>query len=203
MTIHTFGDSHASKKYGGWSYCKNVDLKTNRIGALLCYSFGKDPLSRYNINKYKVKNGDTIIFCLGEIDCRCHIHKHITKTLTYTNIIDDIVNKYIEAIRIVIIASQLRLRNVCIYNVIPPVEYNNTKESAQYPFLGSDEERKQYVLYFNDLLKKKCIENKFIFFDIYDKYTDKNGYLQKDLSDDGVHIKNGIHISDFINQNLI
>ena len=71
------------------------------------------------------------------------------------------------------------------------------------PFLGTDEERKSYVLYFNKILKEKCIENNFIFFDIYDKYLDINGFLRKDLSDDNVHIKNGKYITDFIIEHLI
>jgi hypothetical protein len=67
--------------------------------------------------------------------------------------------------------------------------------------LGTDEERKQYVLYFNEKLKEKCIEKEYIFFDIYNNYIDENGYLRKDLSDGNVHIGNGIYISNFIKEN--
>lgn len=203
MTYHTFGDSHSSK-LGGWTYCKNIDLEMHNIGALLCYSFGNEHLNRCDIRKFDVKDGDTIIFCLGEVDCRCHIHKHITRTLTYKHIIDDIIDKYIKAIKIIVTISQLKFKNICIYNVVPPIEKKKvSSENPEYPYLGSDEERKKYVLYFNDLIKKKCVKNKFIFFDIYDKYTDKNGYLRKDLSDGNVHIRDGRYISDFINETLI
>ena len=37
--------------------------------------------------------------------------------------------------------------------------------------------------------------------DIYNNYIDENGYLRKDLSDDLVHIRNGIYISNFIKEN--
>ena len=67
--------------------------------------------------------------------------------------------------------------------------------------MGTDEERKQYTLYFNEKLKEKCLEKGYVFFDIYDKYTDENGFLRKDLSDGNVHIGNGVHISNFINDN--
>ena len=35
------------------------------------------------------------------------------------------------------------------------------------------------------------------------KYIDNNGYLRKDLSDNIVHINNGIYINDFIVENDI
>lgn len=66
--------------------------------------------------------------------------------------------------------------------------------------MGTDEERKNYVLYFNKKLKEKCIEKEYIFFDIYDNYIDENGFLRKDLSDGIVHIGNGFYIWNFINQ---
>lgn len=67
--------------------------------------------------------------------------------------------------------------------------------------MGTDEEQKKYVLYFNEKLKEKCSEKEYIFFDIYNNYIDKNGYLRKDLSDKNVHISNGIYISNFIKEN--
>jgi len=73
---------------------------------------------------------------------------------------------------------------------------------SAYPFLGTDEERKKYVLYFNKKLKEKCIEYGFTFFDIYDKYIDNNGYLNKKFSDGHVHIKDGQFIKLFVEKNL-
>jgi hypothetical protein len=118
-------------------------------------------------------------------------------------VIDIIVENYFEAIKLNITTSQLKLKNVCVYNVVPPVQRHNTHENPGQPYLGSDEERKSYVLYFNKKLKEKCVENNYIFFDVYDKYTDDNGFLRKDLSDGCVHISDGVHLTNFINENLI
>lgn len=189
MTIHTIGDSHSSF---GWSGTVNHPL-----GALLCYSFGKECLKRCDIRNFNIKDGDTIIFCLGEIDCRCHINK-FTEWKSYQEIIDEIVDNYFKAINLNVTVSQLKLANVCVYNVVPPAQIHNTWNNPAYPFLGTDEERKSYALYFNKKLKEKCIEYGYVFFDIYDKYTDENGFLRKDLSDNNVHISNGIHINNFI-----
>ena len=195
MSIHTIGDSHSG---GGWT-----QMIQHHLGAVLCYSFGKEKLNRCNIRNFNIKDGDTIVFCFGEIDCRCHIHKHITDTISYQDIINNIVDNYFEAIELNVSVSQIKLKNVCVYNVVPPIQKYNTLENPEYPYLGADEERKQYVLYFNKKIKEKCIEKKYIFFDVYDKYTDENGFLRKDLSDDNVHIRDGRYITNFINENNI
>jgi hypothetical protein len=195
MPIHTFGDSHS---HNGWS-----GIISHHLGSLLCYSFGKETLNRCDIRNYNIQNGDTIIFCLGEIDCRCHVHKHINSKKNAHEIIDEIVDNYFEAIKLNVVTSKVKLKNVCVYNVVPPVRKYNTQEDHNYPFLGSDEERKCYVLYFNKKLKLKCNENNYVFFDIYDNYIDKNGFLIKDLSDGSVHIRDGKHITNFINKNNI
>ena len=172
------------------------------MGPVLCYSFGKEKLNRCDIRNFNIQNGDTVVFCFGEIDCRCHVYKHINETTTYQYIIDNIVDNYFEAIKINIVTSELKLKNVCVYNIVPPIQRYNTHENPEYPYLGNDEERKEYTLYFNKKLKEKCAENNYIFFDIYDKYIDENGFLRKDLSDDNVHIRNGIYITNFINESL-
>ena len=195
MSIHTIGDSHS---FFGWTGINN-----HHLGAVLCYSFGKEKLNRCDIRNFDIKDGDTIIFCLGEIDCRCHIHKHITDTITYQDIINNIVENYFEAIESNISTSQIKLKNVGVYNVVPPVQKYNTEENEYYPYLGTDEERKKYVLYFNEKLKEKCIEKEYIFFDVYHKYADKNGFLRKDLSDGHVHISNGIYINNFMNEYIL
>ena len=195
MSIHTIGDSHSGC---GWS-----GIIQHYLGPVLCYSFGKEQINRCDIRNFNIKDGDTIIFCLGEIDCRCHIHKHITETTTYQDIINNIVDNYFEAIEFNISISQIKLKNVCVYNVVPPIQKYNTLENPEYPYLGTDEERKQYTLYFNEKLKEKCIEKGYIFFDIYNNYIDETGFLRKDLSDGTVHIGNGIYISIFIKENIL
>ena len=193
MSIHTIGDSHSTF---GWS-----GVIKHHLGPLLCYSFGKGKLNKCDIRQFNIKNGDTIVFCLGEIDCRCHIHKHITEATSYQHIIDSIVDDYFEAIELNVSISQIKLKNICVYNVVPPIQKYNTTENPEYPYLGTDEERKCYVLYFNKKIKEKCIEKKYVFFDVYNDYIDKNGHLRKDLSDGNVHIGDGTYIGNFIRRN--
>ena len=191
--IHTFGDSHS---YFGWDNVPNI--VTHHLGPKLCYSIGRDGI---NISNYGVKENDIVVFCFGEIDCRCHIHKHINNDTTYKQIIDEIVEKYFFQINMNM--SLFKNITMSVYNVVPPIEKHNTGENKDFPYLGTDEERKSYVLYFNEKLKEKCKDNNYIFFDVYDKYTDNNGFLSKILGDGCVHIKNGIFIEKFVKENLI
>lgn len=191
MRIHTTGDSHSVK---GWP----SDIVFHRLGALLCYSFGKEQLDRCDIRNYDIEDGDSLIFCLGEIDCRCHVYKHQNEMKSYMDVIDEIVDNYFEAIKINVLVSEIKFKNIGVYNVVPAIEKYNTSDNVQYPYLGSDEERRNYVVYFNKKLKEKCLEYGYVFFDVYDKYVDDRGYLSKDLSDDNVHIRDGRYISEFI-----
>ena len=195
MSIHTIGDSHSCN---GWT-----GIIEHHLGPVLCYSFGKEKLNRCDIRNCNIKDGDTIVFSFGEIDCRCHVHKYITDTITYEDIINNIVDNYFDAIALNISITQIKFKNVCVYNIVPPIQKYNTCENPEYPYLGTDEERKNYALYFNKKLKEKCIDKEYIFFDIYDKYIDENGFLRKDLSDNNVHIRNGVYISNFINENKL
>ena len=193
--IHTFGDSHSSF---GWRHIQNVNI--NHLGPVLCHTIGKYDQNRLNIKNYGVKNNDTVIFSFGEIDCRCHIYKHVTNKLSYREIIDSIVTNYFRTInKNVEVFTNLR---VCVYNIVPPIEKSLKTENPSFPYLGTDEERKSYVLYFNEKLKEQCLLNDFIFFDIYDKYTDDRGFLKNELSDGNVHIDNPIYIKEFLETRL-
>lgn len=191
--IHTFGDSHCM---AGWEDCSNVEH--HHLGAILCHTFGTENLERCDISKYGIEDGDSVVFCFGEIDCRCHIKKHINRKNTYHNIIDCIVLNYVESIAININKCEANIKNICIYNIVPPVERHNTAENRRYPFVGTDEERKQYAIYFNECLKLKCDENKWLFVDVYNDYCDTNGFLNKQFSDDNVHIKNPVYLQQYI-----
>lgn len=201
MKIYTFGDSHS---VSGWKelYDTLKDyLLLYGIGPRLCYSFGRDGLDLLNIKEANVQNDDIVIFCFGEIDLRCNIQKYITNNSTYKKIIDTMIEKYFIAIEKNI--KQFDTLNVCVFNVVPTVQKSNTFEYPNHPFMGTDEERKMYVKYFNSKCKEYCATYGYTFFDVYDKYCDKNGYLNKEYSDDNVHIENSIFILYFLYNYLI
>ena len=149
---------------------------------------------------FSENQGKRTAYLLGENSWKWRLQSHVD-TKSYENIIDDIVDNYLKAIELNVSVSQLKLKNVCVYNVVPTTQKYNTSENHVWPYLGTDEERKQYTLYFNEKIKEKCIEKGYIFFDIYNHYIDENGFLRKDLSDGNVHIRNGVYITNFIKEN--
>jgi hypothetical protein len=180
MRIHTVGDSHC---HCGWP----AFVTPHHLGAMLCYSFGKEKLDRCDLRDLDIEDGDTVIFCFGEIDCRAHIHKHITEEITYQDIIDELVTNYFEAIELNITTSGLKLKNICVFNVVPPNQ-GGTKNHDWVGYSKPDEKRKSFVEYFNQQLKVKCEEYGYLFFDVYDEYVDSAGFLNRALSDNHMHI---------------
>lgn len=203
ITIHTFGDSHSSKIHSHWGYINlpNVNIICNHIGPKLMYTFGRLGLNLLNIKKYGVKEKDIVIYCFGEIDCRCHVHKHVNEEKNYKDIIDNLVNDYFVSIN-----ENKKLYNnikICVYNVVPPVREFYVPNNP-FPFIGSDEERKLYYNYMNSKIKELCEINNFIYFDIYKQSCDENGFLRKDFTDPcGMHLRHTEHSINFIKENLL
>jgi hypothetical protein len=177
--IYTVGDSHC---WHAWLKIPRVITQT--CGPMTMHSFG---LSKVIIID-KIPKDAIVVFCWGEIDCRCHVHKY----QPWQETIDILVKNYLDTIRLNAKVNP----NIWIYNVVPPPRRANTSENPGFPFLGSDEERLSYVQYIN----KKLKESEFFLVDIYNKYCDKDGFLNMSLSDNHVHIANEKFLAEFIAQ---
>lgn len=112
------------------------------------YTIGRLGTEVLNIKNYGVNEGDIVIFCFGEIDCRNHVHKYITEQISYKDIIDNIVITYFNAIKQNV--DQYHNLKPCVYNVVPPTRGFVQEQDHPYPFLGTDNERKIYYRYMNE-----------------------------------------------------
>ena len=92
LKIHTIGDSHAKFPWINVSI-ENTKVIIHHLGPRLMYTVGEKPWLT-SIKNFNVRRKDIIIYCFGEIDCRCHIWNH--KDLGYKNVIKSLVNKYIQ-----------------------------------------------------------------------------------------------------------
>lgn len=188
--IHTYGDSHS---WFGWRDVKITKVNVNHLGPRLMYSFGAN--GEIVVDSKKLSTGDVVIFCFGEIDCRCHIHKFVNLEKNNINeVIENVVSLYIQTVDKNM--NTYRNMNVAtfIYSVPPPIRKAEGRENNEFPFLGTDEERKSYHQQMNEILRKKCSENNIGFFDVYKEYSDSEGYMVKNLSDGICHIYNPIYI---------
>lgn len=192
--IFVVGDSHC--RYG-WE-----NIIFNWLRGRTCYRFGKKNLDDFNIRhlvqNFGLSNEDIIIFTVGEVDCRCHVHKHVTESRSYKDVINDLIINYMEAVHLLIKDVGLKLY-VYIYNVVPP---RKSSYDPERPIMACKEDRLKFVKYFNEKLKEECSKNGFGFFDIYNKYADEDGYLIYEFSDGFHHIENGKYITEFININM-
>lgn len=187
-TVHTFGDSHAQF---GFNQIRGV--AHHNIGPKLCFSFGRHSLTVLDLKQYvEVKENDTVIFAFGEIDCRCHIKRQCVDGVSYQTVIDNITNNYMHAIDANI--RQYSSLRACVLSITPTVVKNQNAENPEYPYVGSDDERKCYVKYFNKTLLEKCAKQNYTFIDVHDAYADCNGFLKKELSDGNVHIQNPVYL---------
>ena len=117
---------------------------------------------------------------------RCHIgrQRDLYKR-TLEEIIETLVNLYLNSI------LSVRNKNTevtyILFNVIPPTDecFN-----PNFPFYGSLEERAQITKLINSSLKKACDKNGLLFLDVYSFYATPQGTLNKELSDNCVHILN-------------
>jgi hypothetical protein len=196
MKIIVYGDSHGSVGWPG-------ECLQHYYGPLLCYTLGKKKFEVLNISIFEdIEDGDVGIFCFGEIDCRCHIKKHIEENNTYQQIIDDLVSNYLETVKLNVEKANKKMY-VYIYNVVPPSREKDVNfNHPEFPFVGTDEERKDYTLYFNKKLKEECPKFSFEFFDIYEHYVDSEGFLRRDLADANIHIRDGYQLYKYIEDNI-
>jgi hypothetical protein len=151
-------------------------------GPMTMYSFG---LSR-PIFLNKIPQDAIACLCWGEIDCRCYINKH----QPWRETINNIVKNYLEVIDV---NAEIH-KDIWIYNVVPPPRKALAGESLSFPFVGTDEERLSYVKYMNQKLR----ESGYPLVDIYDKYSDADGFLLMDLSDYHVHIENEKYLLEWV-----
>jgi hypothetical protein len=190
MSFHTFGDSHALYP---WESISGVVV--HHLGAILCHTVGRDGLKVLNISGH-VKAGDVACFSFGEIDCRCHVHKHVTAECPFEVVVGNLVRDYAAVIvQNEELAPGVKLAAV---GVNPPGRNQGLKHDPNYPFAGSDEDRKKYHRLFNRLLSEACQKAGWLFVDVYDKYAGEDGCLNEAYSDGHVHIVNPVFIKEFL-----
>ena len=204
-SIHIFGDSH-SRIYSS-PYLSNYICSVYYTGPITMHRIGRDKptlqqlkeMSKTYYNEYlpkakkeyqhmryptsdEVRQNDIVIFVFGEIDIRNHYAKQIEKGRNPKDVLEGLVNAYIETV--------LQNREKTAYvkfgvqSINPPVDEKNLKESIkEYPIQGTIEQRIEATQQINVLLKQRCQENNLLFIDTATYYQ----------NDDSLFPRNGIN----------
>ena len=183
--IHTVGDSHSRF---GWSSIDGVVV--HHVGPKLLYTFSKNYKELLDINNFGLQDGDSLVFCFGEIDCRNHIHTH-SKKIGYEKIISNLVKRYVNAIKDLTV--DFENIKIAIYMIPPPASKRHgiVPQHHLFPERGTEQERLTYVKFMNLQFQKACEENGFLFVDVYDDYSDEDGFIIRSLADEDSYIHIG------------
>jgi hypothetical protein len=189
--IHTFGDSHATV---GW--CRIPGVEHHTSGPVTCHRIGKYGLSGINITG-RVVGGDFAVFSFGEIDCRCHIGRYAECDAGAE--IERLVGLYFNTL-----AENAALNPgvvIGVQTVTPAVRKEEQVDAPDYPFIGTNDERRRFVSLFNDGYRKFCKALGMVCVDIHDQYADSEGFLNPKYSDGTVHIDDPVFIIEFLKGN--
>jgi hypothetical protein len=219
MKLHTIGDCHADIP---WYKINASDtqfeeirnnghsLTISRIGVnkldvlniSTFYSRG-NPIPTIHMDRikkcpydhyYNIEDGDAVLFSFGEIDARL-----IFSSSQYSNMwqemIDTTVALYFDVIKTNV--ENFNHLYVMVDNIIPPTK---REDFPTYPCSdGTNEHRKIVTQYMNKKYKEYCEKYNYIFFDTYNKYSDKDGFINFKLSNKSNHIENSLYLIEFLN----
>ncbi len=194
--IICLGDSHSSvfsqeeKIISQWpkkDFKVFSKFKPIRIGPATAYNLETkiDHLNKVLNRTFYIKNS-YVLFCFGEVDIRAHLIKQSKlQNKDVESIVAQCIDRYISAIKKVNPIRKIRKA------VFAPIASWSDEKPYDGPSFGSNIERNQVTIMFNQYLEKKCEENNIIFISIFKEMLNKDGTTNPDYLDDfgtGIHL---------------
>tara|TARA_B100001057_G_C22628113_1_gene863295 strand:- start:236 stop:880 length:645 start_codon:yes stop_codon:yes gene_type:complete len=162
-------------------------FKPIRIGPATAYNLKTkvDHLNKVLNRTFYIKNS-YVLFCFGEVDIRAHLIKQSKlQNKDVESIVAQCIDRYISAIKKVNPIRKIRKA------VFAPIASWSDEKPYDGPSFGSNIERNQVTIIFNQYLEKKCEENNIIFISIFKEMLNKDGTTNPDYLDDfgtGIHL---------------
>lgn len=132
------------------------------------------------------KPGDFVLIVCGEVDCRCHIQKQIAQGLDEDVVLQDLSNRYLNAL--------LGFRNefqvdIGVRGVVPPLkDGDHQHHDVEYPIRGSDQDRLRWQQKLNALLENGCKTYGLLFVPSPVWTAGEDMFMKRDYSDGIIHI---------------
>jgi lysophospholipase L1-like esterase len=166
------------------------------------YRLLNEDLDIYNIGNnlgnlheyYNIKENDYVIFYLGYNDIQKNIHQHFADN--WETEIMELFQKYVN--KVIELSTKYKIKPI-----IPCVYPNPRPNALGVNCNGSYEERKNYTIFANSILKNICNKNNIFFLDIYDLITDEYGFIKYDITNDNIHLDyNNIELRELIENKI-
>jgi len=180
--IHAVGDSHAVATFG-----EIPSVLTYHVGPVTMHRAGRgdDPLLPAVVSGLVLQPEDTVIFCFGEIDVRCHVKPQAERQgVTPDTVLRELASRYVERLA----RLDLNFAAPAVLAVVPPVPANRAV-NPRFPVIGTDTERATYTVALNRYLVAESLQHGVMFVDVYTPYVDWTGMLRTELSDGCVHLR--------------
>lgn len=194
-SIHVFGDSHALYAFsdkGTPSHhlrigAQRYPLHVHWLGPRTMHGFGARGTKLLDITTYDVHENDCVVFVFGEIDVRCHIGRLRDQTdRSEDEIIATLVNAYLKSI--LLNRSFYHHLTCIIMEIVPPADWCYNPE---FPFYGSLADRIHITQKLNSALARAAQQAGISILQVYHLLSTPEGYLNKELSDNCVHVGYG------------
>ena len=193
--IHCIGDSHASffsgynvvqPTYPEISVNKYPFIKSYRLGAVLAYSLATSGTREEGREKlYDLVNGldrsSQLIFCFGEIDCRCHlIYQSELQGKSLNEVVENCIKKYFKVVDELMALGF----NIAIWGAIA----TGSSDNVEYPMYGTEVQRNACTILFNKFAERECLARGIGFVSINKFLVRRNLTTKKNFYFDGVHL---------------
>ena len=175
-----------------WYRFINEEMDLYNVGTIIANNSSNLNTRKIYIDN-NIKNGDYVLFSYGWNDIQKNIKKYASDN--YKEELNNLIENYIKKIE----TYKNKYKIIPIIQLIHPnpLKHKNTIN-------GSSEERLNYILYANKFLKEICKKKHLLFFDIFDIVSDDKGFINKNYTNDGIHLNhNDENIHDIIDNKLI
>ncbi len=176
--LFAVGDSHAISNFGS-----DPQIHVRHLGSITMHRIARDGRRAISLKGMGIYRRDIVIWCLGEIDVRCHLIKQRDlQRIPLEALTDSLARDYLRSIAS--IQAEIGELKTVILAVIPPTDRG---ENPAFPKVGNLEERIQARVLLNAALEKYSGAEGFLYLDPYGPFADSTGALKLDMSDGKVH----------------
>ena len=142
-----------------------------------------------------------ILMFVGEIDCRVHLPKYVSKDRTYQNVVEECVSRYHRSI----IDLKNNVKNVGVIGALPSLCDESIKklmpiDEQRYNVSGTSEIRNKISKHWDDFHKSLCDKDCIPYISIYNSLVDEQGKTKENLFSDFIHLSYDKTIDIWINE---